>query len=432
MRKIFVISLILCMLGGASVYADSPALRVSSASGSAGDTIEISVAIESNPGIAAFNLQVGFDKSALTPVSIAKGAAISTGDIISNLQDRAGADTVTAFWVNPSDMSNNGILFSVKFKILEGTTGQSPVKVSYSEGDICNQKLETIHPDIINGNVTIKTKIDGETPGGNGETPGGDGSNPPGGNDGNSGDPSDGNGGNPSDGNGSNPSGGNSNNSLASGNGGTAAEIKIDPTADTPLSTLPNDTQALNQSVYFKDIGAYGWAAEAINSLAAEGIIKGTSADTFSPAAPVTRAMFVSLLYRIDGEPAVQISAAFNDVTDSAYYYDAVNWAAQNGIVSGIGGGMFAPNSDITREQAATILMRYLTYAHVDYAVTEEYRIFADEDEISAWAKNAVQTLNKLGIINGKGGGIIDPQGSATRAEAAVILYRFKAAAGHW
>jgi hypothetical protein len=218
--------------------------------------------------------------------------------------------------------------------------------------------------------------------------------------------------------------------SSASGSAGdtvtevTETEIKTESASDAALSVLQDDTQELTLSVDFKDIGAYDWAAKAINGLAAEGIIKGTGADTFSPAVPVTRAMFVTLLYRIAGEPAVRVNEAFDDVTEGAYYYAAVNWAEQNGIVSGMGGSLFNPDSNITREQAMTILKRYLTYAHAEYSLTLEYRVFIDDDEISDWAKDAVQHMNKLNIINGKGEGRIDPQGSTTRAEAAVMLDR--------
>ena len=120
--------------------------------------------------------------------------------------------------------------------------------------------------------------------------------------------------------------------------------------------------------------------------------------------------------------------SSFTDLTPNEYYVEAVDWAAANGIVLGIGDGLFAPYASVTREQVAAILERYLIYIGSNIPLTMEYRIFADEGEISDYAKNSMQTMNKLGIINGKGGNIIDPQGFATRAEVAAMLHRFTAA----
>ncbi|MDR3148464.1 MAG: S-layer homology domain-containing protein, partial [Oscillospiraceae bacterium] len=124
------------------------------------------------------------------------------------------------------------------------------------------------------------------------------------------------------------------------------------------------------------------------------------------------------------GEPAVTGYSDFTDVSGNVYYAKAVAWASQSGIVNGVGDNRFAPDTQITREQLAAIIMRYIGYAQINYITTKEYRYFADEDEISDFAKGAVQTLNKLKILGGKGNDVIDPKESATRAEVAAMLHR--------
>jgi uncharacterized repeat protein (TIGR02543 family) len=179
----------------------------------------------------------------------------------------------------------------------------------------------------------------------------------------------------------------------------------------------------------FADLKPGDWFYGDVEYVFANGLFKGTSATTFSPNLPMTRAMLATVLWRMQGNPLPDGSALpFTDVAGGAYYTEAVMWAAENGIVKGIGGGLFAPDTEITRQDMAVMLMRYIEFIKYDYAVSEEYLVFADEDEISGYAKNAVQVLNKLGIINGKGNNIIDPKEKATRAEAAAMLHRFSEA----
>ena len=101
-----------------------------------------------------------------------------------------------------------------------------------------------------------------------------------------------------------------------------------------------------------------------------------------------------------------------------------LSWASENNIVNGIGVGLFGSNSDVTRQDIAVLFLRYLNYMVPELAVTSEYKIFADEDDISDYAKEAIQTLNKLGVILGKGENTVDPQGNTTRAELAALLHR--------
>jgi hypothetical protein len=115
----------------------------------------------------------------------------------------------------------------------------------------------------------------------------------------------------------------------------------------------------------------------------------------------------------------------FSDVAGGAYYGDAVKWAAENGIVNGNGNGQFDPDGNITRQDLAVIISNYMTATEINIPVTEQYVLFADDAEIADYAKNAVQLLNKLGLINGVGNNTIDPKGEATRAQTAAMLHRF-------
>ncbi|MDR0446830.1 MAG: S-layer homology domain-containing protein [Oscillospiraceae bacterium] len=165
------------------------------------------------------------------------------------------------------------------------------------------------------------------------------------------------------------------------------------------------------------------WFSEAVRFVYARGLFTGTDANTFNPKMPMTRAMLVTVLHRLAGSPAAR-GAMFDDVAEGKWYYDAVNWAAESGIVNGIGGNLFAPDVDITREQMATILYGYTNY--MDIALPKKRNgVFIDDAEISDWARDAVEAMFAAGIINGKPGNLFDPKATATRAEVAAMLHGF-------
>jgi len=135
--------------------------------------------------------------------------------------------------------------------------------------------------------------------------------------------------------------------------------------------------------------------------------------------------MIVTILHRLEGEPSSQESTAFLDIPLDAWYADAVAWAAEHGIVVGYSDTAFGPNDPITREQMAAILYRYAQYKGYDVSAQADLSKFTDTGKISAYALPALQWANAEGLINGKGNGVLDPRGQATRAEAAAILMRF-------
>ena len=153
----------------------------------------------------------------------------------------------------------------------------------------------------------------------------------------------------------------------------------------------------------------------------------GISEDEFAPNNTLTRAMLVTVLYRNAGEPAVNKSIPFSDVDMSSWYANAVIWAQQNGIVSGVTENEFAPDSNITREQIATIMYRYAQYKRYNVSVGENTNILSydDAESISEYAIASMQYAVGSGLINGKTNLTLNPKDNATRAEIAAILQRF-------
>ena len=174
----------------------------------------------------------------------------------------------------------------------------------------------------------------------------------------------------------------------------------------------------------FADVAPASWYADAVQYVYENGMMNGTSDTLFSPDATVTRAMIVTILYRLENAPAAAASG-FTDVAAGMYYADAVGWAAANGIVNGVSETRFAPDDPITREQLAAILYRYAQFKGYDVTGSADLGAYTDAAQISAYATAAMQWANAEGLINGDSATTINPQGNATRAEAATILMRF-------
>lgn len=177
----------------------------------------------------------------------------------------------------------------------------------------------------------------------------------------------------------------------------------------------------------FADADAH-WSAKAVDFAVANGLMNGISDTAFDPNATLNRAMLVTVLYRLAGSPAVSksaVAAEFDDIEAGHWYTDAVLWAASNGIVTGKSETAFAPLDNITREQFATMLMRYCSYAGIDTGKIADLSGFTDNESISSYAKDALSWANSSGIITGRTETKIAPKESATRGEAATMLMRF-------
>lgn len=176
----------------------------------------------------------------------------------------------------------------------------------------------------------------------------------------------------------------------------------------------------------FSDVSADSWYYDAVNYVAENGYFSGTSASTFSPSDNMTRGMFVTVLGRLAGIDASQYSAgSFSDVAAEKYYAPYVEWASENGIVTGVGGGRFDPDGLITREQMAAIMYNYVAFSGGDVtADRSRFDSFSDKTSVSAWAEEAMIWACSEELINGSGGALT-PKGSATRAQVAQIIMNF-------
>lgn len=173
----------------------------------------------------------------------------------------------------------------------------------------------------------------------------------------------------------------------------------------------------------FTDVKPSDWFYDPVEYAITNGLFYGTSDTIFAPNDTMTRAMLVTVLWRMEGSPAAG-ETPFTDVKAGEWYSDAVTWAAESNIVSGIGNGLFAPNTEITREQMAVMLYNYAK--HIDVKLPQKRSgTFMDETLISPWAKEAVAAMYAAEIINGKAQNNFDPQGDATRAEVATMMRNF-------
>lgn len=175
----------------------------------------------------------------------------------------------------------------------------------------------------------------------------------------------------------------------------------------------------------FSDVRIADWFYNDVKYVYEKGMMADTAADVFAPNATTTRAMIVTILYRLEGSPAVTGTSAFVDVPAGQWYTDAVNWAAANQIVKGTSATTFAPNDSITREQMAAILYRYAQYKGYDVTKKADLSGYSDNGQVSAYAKDALAWANAAKLINGVTNTTLAPQGNATRAQVSAILHRF-------
>ena len=167
------------------------------------------------------------------------------------------------------------------------------------------------------------------------------------------------------------------------------------------------------------------WFYDAVAYVYENGIMAGTGETTFAPYMELDRAMAAQLFYNLEGKPAVTGDSTFTDVTSGHWAVDAITWAAQNDIVAGIGGDLYDPDSNVTREQFAVMLYKYARFKGYDLTATGDLTQFPDAGSISSWAETALSWANGKGLINGHENGTIDPKGSTIRAQAASIMANF-------
>ena len=180
----------------------------------------------------------------------------------------------------------------------------------------------------------------------------------------------------------------------------------------------------------FTDVSKGSWFYDDVVYVYENKLMQGTGDIIFDPDGAASRGMIVAILYRLDGQPAVNRECPFTDVKPGSYYENAVTWATEHGIVGGYGSGMFGPDDPITREQMAAILYRYAAYLGCDVTGQADLTKFGDYAAVSAYAEQALAWASKEQLIHGVGDSLLDPSGRATRAQAAAILHRFSLIVG--
>ena len=175
----------------------------------------------------------------------------------------------------------------------------------------------------------------------------------------------------------------------------------------------------------FTDVSEKDWFYGDVMFVYENGLMLGASKTLFSPHGTATRGMMATILWRMEGSPAPKGKNSFTDVEAGKWYADAITWTAENGIFAGYGKDKFGPDDPITREQLAAIFYRYADYKGYDLTVKGNLDKFKDADKITDYAKTAMQWAVGSGLVKGKSGNLLDPQGTATRAEIAAMLHRF-------
>lgn len=175
----------------------------------------------------------------------------------------------------------------------------------------------------------------------------------------------------------------------------------------------------------YTDVNTAAWYHEGVDYAIKNGLMEGVGSNLFAPDATTTRAMVVTILYRLDGEPAVTKDIPFADVPAGQWYSNAINWAAANGIVDGYGNGKFGPDDTITREQMAAILYHYASYKGYSVSDLANLTGYTDAASVSEWAATAMRWAVAEGLIEGTSATTLSPSGDSTRAQVATILMRF-------
>ena len=202
-----------------------------------------------------------------------------------------------------------------------------------------------------------------------------------------------------------------------------ASDVTVTAQFKDGTLTPPEDTQPGDNP--FKDVKEDDWFSPYVKDVVERGLMNGIGDDQFGPMLPFSRAMLAAVLYRMAGSPAVEERASFSDVSESAWYADAVSWAAKNQIIFGYSDGKFGPNDPVTREQMATMIWRFAKYQGLDVSASADLSGYQDAGSISKWALEAMRWANAVGLMNGRSADLLVPTGELTRAEAAAILSRY-------
>ncbi len=367
-----------------NVSAPKLTMEITGDTATKGSTFTVTVDLENNPGFFAGQFDLTYDKEVMRCDSITNGALLGDMLTASNPNAKAGAKIAAS---SATDVEGDGTFATFTFTVLKDNDAELLLKEArFGQAD--GTKL-TVH--LPQGEEPQSEEPQGEEPQG-----------------------------------GDQPSGGNSGSGGGSSSGGGGSSVK--PKEDEP--TMPKDpTERIDmpKKPTFTDVPRTFWGYVWIEKAAAAGYIKGESEGIFAPDASMTRAAFVTMLWRRAGEPAVKYGISFTDVEGGAWYEDAVRWAAAEKIVNGTDETHFAPDEGITRAQIAAILFRESgAQVGLEGMLASTYAgYFVDSAEIEDWAKNAVNWAIYHEILGGTDEKKLEPNKGASRAEVATMLMRY-------
>lgn len=381
MKKLLLtVIIVLFIFNTQMVFANNFELTVDEQESKPGQEVTVNLTFTNNPGIIAALFDLQYDKERIELIKsedkgLLKGAVLS----------KSYSDYPYKMLWNSSSAKNftdNGTLITLTFKVAENAkAGNAYINISYKPDDVFDVDLNNVYLHINNGAIKVLNESPSVVPEHNVSK------------------------------------------DFGYSSSGTSGK-KENP--DKPdISNA--ETMPFKNTHTFMDIKQNDWYYESVNYVVENNLMNGVSDTVFAPNSPLTRGMLVTVLYRNEGNPTVDSSAIFNDISNNMYYADAVSWAWQNKIVNGISETTFAPDELITREQIAAIMYRYATYKNYNTAITNDTNLqaFSDASEISEYATTSFRYAISKNLINGKTETTLNPDDTATRAETATILMRF-------
>ena len=444
--------------------ADAPKVSVEVPNGVIpGDTISVRISLDSNPGLAGLQLEIAYDSNVLRlehPDRVTRGSALSSLMFGGVNAETYQNNPFKVSWVGAANDRSDGVILNIQFTVLSNAkSGASPITVSYVPNNTRNQNGSLIELNTVNGSVIVmgadtpNTQVITVSAGVGGSVSGGgvydqgtavtliatpntgysfDGwyennvkivsaeltytfvsssdrslearFNPIGGNV-------------PPLGDSTSQS---SEDPLSQTSGGSQVS-KVSET-DVNSAEMPQSGYWSNP---FNDVNPSDWFYDAVRFAFTTKLMKGMSDTMFSPGLDMSRAMLVTVLYRLEGEPTVSGNPSFTDVKSGEWYTNAIIWASQNSIVFGYSSEVFGLNDSVTREQVVSILYRYAGFKQKDVSASTDLSGFSDLSDVSEWALSAMKWAVEEKIIQGRTDLAIEPQGTATRAEVATILKRY-------
>lgn len=367
----------LSLIPSSAFAAEAGVISGENSKAEAGETIQYSVDISKNPGLAGFMVYVDCDTSVFSigQTQATLGSFADSGSIFTNAE---GEDGWRVLWFNAQNVSGDGTLFTLEISVDDdAVSGTYPVKIILSPENTVNASGALVHFSCVDGSIVVNGVTDDSTEEEKPQT-----SQEP-----------------------------------------EEPDIQDPEQSNNDSQTDSEDEQDPNiESPSFSDVPITHWAYEYVSELSSRGIVDGVGGDMFNPNGQVTRAQFVKMLAGVlDAQTSGRYSN-FVDVPADEWYAEYVVWAYTNGLTDGVDNTHFSPNSIVTREQICTLIIRAANKYGIELVPIEPEISFKDESTISSYAIDSVSTMQRAGIIGGYEDGSFKPHNGATRAEAAKLL----------